>query len=100
VDMIESATDLTPWEERNGRWYKREDLHRNAYGVNGAKYRACRHMMMQAALAGYDHVVSAQSVLSPQSPIVATLAEELGMKCTLVLGASTPEHRHRGGGRC
>lgn len=88
---VESPTDPTPWDLRNGRWYKREDLHRNGYGVNGAKYRACRHMMENAAMAGYEHVVSAQSVLSPQSPIVATLAEELGMRCTLVLGASKPE---------
>lgn len=88
---IESPTDLTPWDLRDGRWYKREDLHRNPYGVNGAKYRACRHMLENAAMAGYEHVVSAQSVLSPQSPIVATIAEELGMRCTLVLGASKPE---------
>jgi 1-aminocyclopropane-1-carboxylate deaminase/D-cysteine desulfhydrase-like pyridoxal-dependent ACC family enzyme len=89
--MTISSTDLTPWELRNGRWYKREDLYRNGYGVNGAKYRACRHMMVQAIVNGYDHVVSAQSVLSPQSPIVATLAEELGMGCTLVIGASKLE---------
>lgn len=84
-------TDLTPVELRSGMWYKREDLHRNAYGVNGSKYRACRHMMEGAKAAGFDHVVSAQSVLSPQSAICATLAEELGMECTIVVGASKPE---------
>jgi 1-aminocyclopropane-1-carboxylate deaminase/D-cysteine desulfhydrase-like pyridoxal-dependent ACC family enzyme len=82
---------LTPVEERNGLLYKREDHHRNAYGVNGAKYRACRHMMVNAIMEGYDHVVSAQSVLSPQSSICATLAEELGIGCTLVYGASKRE---------
>lgn len=94
---VPSATALTPWEERNGRWYKREDLHRNAYGVNGAKYRAARHLMTQAVLDGYETVVSAQSVLSPQSPIVATLAEEMGLECILVYGASKPESvvKHR-----
>jgi 1-aminocyclopropane-1-carboxylate deaminase/D-cysteine desulfhydrase-like pyridoxal-dependent ACC family enzyme len=81
---------LTPWERRNGRWYKREDLHRNGYGVNGAKYRACRWMIENAKRAGYDHIVSAQSVLSPQSSICATLAEEYGMACTLVYGATRP----------
>jgi 1-aminocyclopropane-1-carboxylate deaminase/D-cysteine desulfhydrase-like pyridoxal-dependent ACC family enzyme len=90
-------TDLTPVELRNGMWYKREDLHRNAYGVNGSKFRACRHLLEGALAEGYDHVVSAQSVLSPQSAICATLAEELGMKCTIVVGASKPETaiRHR-----
>jgi hypothetical protein len=82
---------ITPVELRNGRWYKREDMERNAYGVNGAKYRACRHLMEGAKAAGFDWVVSAQSVLSPQSAICATLAEELDMGCTIVVGASKPE---------
>jgi 1-aminocyclopropane-1-carboxylate deaminase/D-cysteine desulfhydrase-like pyridoxal-dependent ACC family enzyme len=84
-------TELTPVELRNGLWYKREDLHRNAYGVNGSKYRACRHLMERAKERGFTHVVSAQSVLSPQSAICATLAEELEMGCTIVVGASKPE---------
>lgn len=88
---VTSPSALTPWENRDGRWYKREDYHRNAYGINGAKYRVCRYLMIKAYQAGYRHVVSAQSVLSPQSSICATLAEELGMRCTLVVGASKPE---------
>lgn len=82
---------LTPWEERNGIWYKREDAHRNVYGVNGAKYRAARHLMERAVAAGANHVVSASSVLSPQAAISATLAEEMGLECTIVVGASRPE---------
>jgi len=82
--------ELTPWELRNGTWYKREDHLRNSYGVNGSKFRACRHMMVEAILEGYDHVVSAQATASPQSSICATLAEELGMECTIVVGASKP----------
>lgn len=84
--------DLTPWESPNGIWYKREDLHRNAYGVNGAKYRACRHLISTAVVEqGVDHVVSAQSVRSPQAAIAATLAEEMDLGCTIVVGASKPE---------
>ena len=86
-----AADQLTPWENRGGIWYKREDAHRNAYGVNGSKFRACRHMMTNAILDGYEHVVSAQAMASPQSAICATLAEELGMRCTIVVGASKPE---------
>lgn len=88
---IASPTELTPWELRNGTWYKREDYHRNSYGVNGSKYRVCRHMLVNAIMEGYDHVVSAQATASPQSSICATLAEELGIKCTIVVGASKPE---------
>ena len=83
--------DYTPVEARGGRLWKREDLHANSYGVNGSKFRACRHLLTQAALDGYDHVVTAQATASPQSAICATLAEELGMKCTVVVGASKPE---------
>lgn len=84
--------ELTPWENRNGLWYKREDLHRNRYGVNGAKYRACRHLIVNAVIQdGVDHVVTAQSVRSPQAAIAATLCEEMDLGCTVVVGASKPE---------
>lgn len=91
-EAILSPTELTPWENRDGRWYKREDLHRNAYGVNGAKYRACRHLITQAVVElGVDHVVTAQSVRSPQAAITATLCKELDLGCTVVVGASKLE---------
>lgn len=86
------ASDLTPWQNRGGIWYKREDLHRNAYGVNGAKFRLCRHLIATAVVEqGVDHIVSAQSVRSPQAAIAATLAEEMDLGCTIVVGASKPE---------
>lgn len=90
MDSVD-ATSLTPWENRNGIWYKREDAHRNSYGVNGAKYRAARHLMSEAIVNGAEHVVSASSVLSPQAAISATLAEEMGVNCTIVVGASRGE---------
>lgn len=91
-------TDLTPVEDHDGLWVKREDLHRNAaYGVNGAKYRACRHLMSRAVLEGAETVVSASSVLSPQAAMAAVLAEELGLDCRIIVGGTTPEKavRHK-----
>ena len=89
---IYSHDQLTPVELRDGRFYKREDLHRHpVYGVNGAKYRACRHLMSRAMLEGYEHVVSASSVLSPQAAMAGVLAEDLGLGCTILLGATYPE---------
>ena len=89
---ITDPNQLTPVELRNGRFYKREDLHRNdQYGVNGAKFRACRHLMAKAVREGATAVVSASSVLSPQAAMAGVLAEEFGLDCTLVLGASKPE---------
>lgn len=32
--------ELTPYQLRRGRWYKRDDLHTAAGGTNGAKLRA------------------------------------------------------------
>lgn len=86
-----TKTDITPVELRGGIWWKREDYNRNVYGVNGSKFRACRHLLTQAMAAGFTHVVSAQATASPQSSICATLAKELGMECTIVVGASKPE---------
>lgn len=89
---ITDPNELTPVELRNGRFYKREDLHRNEqYGVNGAKWRACRHLFSKAVSEGATSVVSASSVLSPQAAMAGVLAEEFGIDCTLVLGATKPE---------
>ena len=64
----------------------------NAYGVNGAKYRLCRHLIATAVVEqGVDAVVTAQSVRSPQAAITATLCEEMGLDCYVVVGASKPE---------
>lgn len=89
---ITDPSALTPWQLREGMWYKREDLHRNAYGVNGAKYRACRHLISRAVVVhGVDTIVTAQSVRSPQAAITATICEEMDLDCYVVVGASKPE---------
>lgn len=83
-------TDLTPVELRSGRWYKREDLHALPSGVNGAKLRACQHLIGRGAAAGATRVISAASVLSPQNAMAAVVAEANGMACTVILGGSNP----------
>lgn len=89
---ITDPNELTPWQLRDGMWYKREDMHRNGYGVNGAKYRVCRHLITQAVVKyGVDTIVTAQSVRSPQAAITATICEEMGLDCYVIVGASKPE---------
>lgn len=90
-------TELTPFELRGGRWYKREDKHAGPYGVNGAKLRACEHLISGAADRGARRVISAASVLSPQNAMAAVLAARYGMRCTVVLGGTSPRtaFRHR-----
>jgi 1-aminocyclopropane-1-carboxylate deaminase/D-cysteine desulfhydrase-like pyridoxal-dependent ACC family enzyme len=89
--------DLTPFELRAGRWYKREDLFTGPSGVNGAKLRACDHLISRAAAAGARRVISAASVLSPQSAMASVLAARYGMRCTVVVGGTRPDtvFRHR-----
>lgn len=83
-------TALTPFEQRDGRWFKREDLHRSTTGVNGAKYRACQFLVGEAERAGATAVTTAASVRSPQHAIVATVAAEYGLPSYHVVGATHP----------
>lgn len=82
---------------RNGMWYKREDLYIGRHGVNGAKLRACQHLISTGKSAGKTRVISAASVLSPQNAMAAVVARDLGMSCTVILGGTRPEtaFRHR-----
>jgi hypothetical protein len=70
--------------------YKREDLCTLPAGVNGAKLRACDHLIRQGAAAGATRVISAASVLSPQNAMASVLAQRYGLRCTVVLGGTTP----------
>lgn len=82
---------LTPVQLVEGTWLKREDLHTGPYGVNGAKLRACQHLIGRAAERGATRVISAASVLSPQNAMAAVVAAENGLPCTVIIGGSKPE---------
>jgi 1-aminocyclopropane-1-carboxylate deaminase/D-cysteine desulfhydrase-like pyridoxal-dependent ACC family enzyme len=85
-----AVATLTPFQLRNGRWYKREDLHIGPGGVNGAKYRACQQLIGRAAAQGATRIISAASVLSPQSAMAAAVAAQHGLPCTVIVGGSKP----------
>jgi len=90
--MTTNPLDLTPVEDHAGMLYKREDKFRLANGVNGSKLRACYHLVRKAVDEhGIMEVVSAASVLSPQSPMAATIARELGLGSVTIVGGTTPE---------
>lgn len=86
---------LTPVENHAGTWFKREDKHRLSNGCNGAKLRACQYLIGAAKDAGYERVVSASSVLSPQHAMGASVAADLDMPVTLIVGGTTPEKAAR-----
>lgn len=77
-------------QERDGRWYKREDLCSLPAGVNGAKLRACDHLIRQGASTGAQRVISAASVLSPQNAMAAVLAARYGLRALIILGGTSP----------
>lgn len=79
---------VSPVQERDGMIYKREDLCALPSGVNGSKLRACDHLIRQGAAAGARRVISAASVLSPQSAMAAVVAQRYGLACTVVLGGT------------
>lgn len=85
------AVRLSPVEDRRGMLYKREDTYALSSGVNGAKLRACQHLIRQAHADGARRVITACSVLSPQSAMVAVTAHNLGMDCTVILGGTTAD---------
>ena len=89
--MNMKTTDVTPVELHDGMYYKREDCFSRPSGANGSKLRACFHLAERAKAAGALTIVSAQSVLSPQAVISATVAQELGMRHISVVGGTTPD---------
>ena len=86
---------LTPVEARGGLLVKREDLYRADTGVNGAKYRACQHLIGEAVRGGATAVTTAASVLSPQHAIVATVARQFGVPSFHTVGATHPTAARR-----
>ena len=57
--------DLTPVENRDGLWYKREDLFSGPLGVNGSKYRAWDNYIRRLPEQGYESLVVGGSVKAP-----------------------------------
>lgn len=99
VGWSEILTALTPWESRAGRWYKREDYCAPmGYGaVNGAKFRQCLYLLQQAASRGHTGITTGASVLSPQLPMSAVIANHVGLPLRIFIGGTTVEKavRHR-----
>lgn len=83
---------LTPWEEREGVWFKREDFYAplGYGGPNGSKLRQLQHLFQKYRGAS-THVLTGASVLSPQHSMSAILASYYGLPSRHVVGATTQE---------
>lgn len=85
--------ELTPVQRGpSGMYYKREDFFAplGYGGINGAKLRQCIWLLHRASRQGYEGVLSAGSVKSPQHAMVAAICKHYGMRSYHVLGATKP----------
>ena len=87
---------LTPWELREGVWFKREDCYAalGMGGPNGAKFRQLQHLF-QRYRGNATRVVTGASVLSPQHSMTAVLAAHHGLPSLHVVGSTTTETMRR-----
>lgn len=83
--------ELTPIENVDGVYLKREDLYAYA-GVRGAKVRACMAFVQKAKDLGVG-VITAGARQSPQVNFVAQIASRMGVRCRVHVpsGKLTPE---------
>ena len=76
-----NGKELTP-VEKIGNWYvKREDKYQ-CYGLNGGKLRAAK-VFIEKHADGLKGLVTAGASVSPQTLIVAKIAESLGIDCRI-----------------
>lgn len=82
---------LTPWENRAGIWFKREDYFAplGYGGPNGSKMRQLIHYMSRRR-AGKTHVLTGASIQSPQLSMSAIVGAHYGLRSRQVV-YSKPE---------
>lgn len=78
--------DLTPWEERGGVWFKREDYFAplGYGGPNGSKLRQLI-WAMNGQREGKTHVLTGASIQSPQLSMSAIVGAHYGLPCRQVV---------------
>jgi 1-aminocyclopropane-1-carboxylate deaminase/D-cysteine desulfhydrase-like pyridoxal-dependent ACC family enzyme len=92
ADLDRLAAKLTPWENPQGFWFKREDKFAplGYGGPNGSKLRQLIHLFARHK-GNATHVVTGASIQSPQHSMTAFLAAVHGLPSLHVVGATTPE---------
>lgn len=86
MNLTRPRLALTPCEEINGRWYKRDDSLAFSNGVNG-KVRTSLYLAELAKAAGAQELVYGGSVHAPALGRVASAAAYSGLGCKLVIGS-------------
>lgn len=88
--LLDKCMEMTPVHQgkNKGCWYKRDDLFRpfEDSPINGTKLRQCFWLMNNLSV-GYDTVVSASSVKSPQLPLVTKVAKAFDKEVIFFIGS-------------
>ena len=86
VQWEQHLGDLTPWEEHQGTWFKREDYFAplGYGGPNGSKMRQLIWYMNRFR-EGKTHVLTGASIQSPQLSMSAIVGAHYGLKCRQVV---------------
>ena len=90
--MYKSVDDITPVEEYNGVYYKRDDLFRpfDPEPLNGGKVRQCltliKSNLENIKINHNNTVATVTSVNSPQGIIVSRVCYEFGIRCIIGVG--------------
>ena len=82
---------LTPVEEYDGIYYKRDDLFCPWGDVNGGKVRQAIELFATDEIQSSSGVIASVSVHSPTGPVISRVAEKYGKHCTIAIGGTTEE---------
>ena len=95
--IIKNKNDLTPIEEYNGIYFKRDDLFMpyEDMPISGGKVRQMISLVEDRLVEIKNYynntVISGVSVDSPQAVIISTVAKKYGLDCILVYGNKSIE---------
>ena len=91
MDYNFNMDSATPCSVIGDYWFKL-DSEFQPFGplVNGGKLRQClSYVTTMLAKREYEHIVSASSIYSPQSAIVAAVAQHFGIPCKVYFGGTS-----------
>ena len=81
--------NLTPVENHDGIYYKRDDLFCPYGDVNGGKVRQTIELIKKYKPKG---VIAAVSVHSPTGPVISRVAKDFNIPCIIAVGGTKEEN--------
>lgn len=85
-----NISDITPVEQHNGIYYKRDDLFAPYGDVNGGKVR--QTIKILELCKDKPGIITSTSVHSPSSTIFSRVAKEFNLPCIIAVGGTKEQH--------